>query len=157
MAGGTKPKRRRRVWQEIDPMSVALNAATLLTQNERERLVGPLREAMDALRRGCCSQKGWIDLVTNGHVALCIEEQGIVRGLQEHLVASDRALVDIQARATAAGGWTPPTCYGHELSAVDTMIDLYAFQIGKLSAKEYRNAVALAKARHLSHRAKAGA
>lgn len=156
MAGGTKPKRRRQVWERLNPITVALNAATLLTTTEREQLLGPPREALEALRQGRCTETQWLHLVTCGHVALCIEAQGVVRGLHAELMESDRALVNIQARATAGQAWKAPTCYGHELVSVGTMMTLHAFQIEQLSAKEYRNAVALAKARHLSRRAKAG-
>lgn len=155
MAGGTKPKRRRQVWERLNPLTVAINAATLLTRDEREQLVGPPRQAFEALRQGRCTEEGWLHLVTCGHVALCIEEQGIVRGLKQQLTASDVALVAIEARATAAGAWKAPTCYAHELESVGTMLELYTYQIAQLSAKEYRNAVALAKARHLTHGGKA--
>jgi hypothetical protein len=156
MAGGTKPKRRRQVWERLNPLTVAINAATLLTASEREQLLAPPLAAMQALRTGQCTETGWLHLVTCGHVALCIEEQGIVRGLKAELAESDQALVHIVERATASGVWKAPTCYGHELAAVSTMLTLHAFQIGKLSAKEYRNAVALAKARHLTQGGKVG-
>lgn len=154
MSGKTKPKRRRQVWERLNPLTVALNAATLLTSTERGQLLGPPRDALEALRQGRCTEPQWLHLVTCGHVALCIEQQGVVRGLHREFMESDQALVNIHARATASGGWKAPTCYGHELVSVGTMLTLHAFQIEQLSAKEYRNGVALAKARHLSHRAR---
>ena len=152
MAGRTKPKRTRQVWDgKLNPLSVALNAATLLTQDERDRLMQPLREAMAALRQGKATETNWLRLATCAQVAICIEDQGVVRGLRQHFNDADVALCAIADRAHATGAWRSPTCYGHELVTLDTMLQLYAFQIAQLSAKEFRRAAALAKARQLTY------
>jgi hypothetical protein len=75
----------------------------------------------------------------------------VVKGLREQFAEADRALCDIDQRARTPSGWRPPTCYGHELVTLDTLITLHAFQIEQLSAGEYRRALALAKARQLTH------
>lgn len=155
MAGRTKPKRTRRVWDgKLNPLEVALNAATLLTQEERDRLMQPLREAMASLRQGKATEFEWLRLATCVKVAICIEDEGVVRGLREHLNEADEALCGIADRAHATGAWRSPTCYGHELVTVDTLLDLYEFQTAQLSAKEFRRAAALAKARQLTGRGK---
>ena len=151
MSGKTKPKRVRRVWDRLNPITVALNASTLFTEAEREKLMVPVREAMAALRQAACTEWQWLQLATCAQLALCIEDQGIVRGLREQLKEADYALCQIDERARTSGPWRPPTCYGHELATIDTLLTLYAFQITQLSAGEYRRAVALAKARQLTH------
>lgn len=156
MAGRTKPKRTRRVWDgKLNPMSVAMNASTLLTKAEREAQMWPIRAALLALRQGKATEFEWLRLATCAQVAICIEDQGVVRGLRQQFTEADVALCAIADRAHATGAWRPPTCYGHELVAVDTLVDLYAFQIANLSAKELRRAAALAKARQLTGRGQA--
>lgn len=153
MAGRTKPKRTRRVWDgKLNPLEVAINAATRLTKDERDRLMQPMIDAMAGLRQGKATEIDWLRLATCAQVAICIEDQGVVRGLREHLHEADLALSSIAERAHATGAWRPPTCYGHELVTVDTLLELYAFQIAQLSAKEFRRAAALAKARQLTER-----
>lgn len=151
MSGKTKPKRVRRVWDCLNPITVALNASTLFTEAEREKLMLPVREAMAALRQATCTEWQWLQLATCTQVALCIEDQGIVRGLREQLTEADRALCNIDEPARTTGAWRAPTCYGHELVTMDTLLTLYAFQITQLAAGEYRRAVTLAKARQLTH------
>jgi hypothetical protein len=151
MSGKTKPKRVRRVWDRLNPITVALNASTLFTEAEREKLMTPLRSAMTALRQGAATEFQWLQLATAAQVALCIEDLGIVRGLRQHFKDADHALCVINERAIAGGAWRAPTCYGHELVTMDTLLTLYAYQITQLAAGEYRKAVALAKARQLTH------
>lgn len=152
MAGRTKPKRTRRVWDgKLNPIEVALNAATKLTAEERAGVMKPRRESLDALRRGEATELQWIHLATCAQVAMCIEDQGIVRGLRQHFEAADLALCAIADRGHTTGAWRAPTCYGPELASIDTLLMLHAFQIEQLSAKEYRRAIELAKARQLTN------
>ena len=151
MAGKTKPKRVRRVWDRLNPLTVAVNASTLFTDAEREKLMTPLRSAMTALRQGTATEFQWLQLATAAQVALCIEDQGVVRGLRQHFQEADDVLCAINQRAITTGAWRAPTCYGHELITMDTLLTLYAYQITHLAAGEYRKAVTLAKARQMTH------
>lgn len=151
MSGRTKPKRTRRVWDRLNPITVALNASTLFNDSEREDLMKPLREAMAALRQGACTESQWLQLATCVHVALCIEDQGVVRGLRPNFTEANNALSHIHDRAMSTGTWRAPTCYGHELNTMDTLLTLYAYQVNHLAAGEYRSAVRLAKARQMTH------
>ncbi|MBW8469835.1 MAG: hypothetical protein K0M67_16340 [Thiobacillus sp.] len=151
MAGKTKPKCTRRVWDRLNPITVALNAATLLNTSERQQVMAPLTSAMDALRRGQSTERQWLHLATCAQLGMCIDDQRIVTGLRDHFKAADLALCHINERAMTTGTWRAPTCYGHELATLETMITLYEFQISKLAAGEYRRAIALAKARQLTH------
>lgn len=81
-------------------------------------------------------------------MALCIEEQGVVRGLHELLHQVDVYLAQIEARANASGSWCSPTLYGHELVALQELLRLHTFQLEQLSAAEFHKAVTLAIARY---------
>lgn len=146
MSGKTKPKCVRRKWARVDPVTVAINAATLLTERERTEILQPIREAMDALRKGVCTPGQMIQLGVCCQMAMTIENKGIVRGLRQQISEADQALYNIDQRAHATGRWVSPTCYGHELVTVDSLVTFYAFQISQLSAKEFRNAAAVTKA-----------
>lgn len=150
MSGKTKPRSRRRVWPLLNPVRVALNNATALTAEEKERLLAPPRAAFEALRRGQCSEAQWVELCNCHLVAQAIEDGGIVKGLRDQLNAADRALGAIYVRATTQPGtaWRAPTLYAHEIETVQTLITAFEFQTGQLSAQEYRAAVDLAIAHH---------
>ena len=146
MAGGTKPKRRRQVWERLNPLTVAINAATLLTERERTEILQPIREALDALRRGVCTPLQMVHLGVCCQMAMTIEKQGIVRGLRQQISEADQALYNIDQRAHSTGRWVPPTCYGHELVTISSLVEFYGFQISQLSAKEFRSSVAVTRA-----------
>lgn len=142
MAGKTKPKRRRQVRELLNPIRVAINAATRLTDAEIAGVMQSIDAAAEAMRTGTATAANWLNLVTAAQVAICIEEQGLVRGLYEPLHEADRALAAIEARARAATGqWSAPTLYAAELLAIRELVHLHRFQIRQLSAGEFRAAV----------------
>lgn len=150
MAGRTKPKRTRVVYTKTNPVQAAINACTLFTPAERAALLAPLQQAMHALRTAALTEWQFLQLATCAQVAMCIEDQRVVKGLRDHIKLAQGALIELSGRAMRSGTWRPPTCYGAEIEVIDTMLHLYAFQVGQLSAAEYRRAVALAKARQLT-------
>lgn len=122
------------------PFIVARNFATLLTADERAKVMTPLGAAAERMRRGLASDNDLAVLTGSLLMAQTIESQGVVRGLAGHLDEIDRALVAIEARATQAGPWRAPTLYFNELDALQLMLDLHKFQIEKLSYGEFRRA-----------------
>lgn len=142
MAGKTKPKRRRHVRETLNPIRLAINTATRLTDAEIAGVMQSIESGAEAMRTGTATAANWLNLVTAAQVAICIEEQGIVRGLSEPLHGADRILAAIEARATAATGrWRAPTLYPAELRAIRELVRLHRFQIQQLSAGEFQAAV----------------
>lgn len=155
MAGKTKPKRRRQVRELCSPIGLAVNSATRLTAAERDSVLEPLVAGLEAFRTGRATSQDWMNLVVATSVALCIEEQGVVRGLREPLHRADVILAQIEGRATAGGPWRSPTLYGHELIALQELVRFHAFQIEQLSAAEFQRAVRLSIARYRQRAAQA--
>lgn len=134
-------KRCRRVQRiPLNPFIVAQGRATLLTDAERAQCLPPLHSAATRMRQGLSSSDDWSMLVGALLMAQTIEKQRVVRGLAGHLEEIDRALVAIEARATAVGTWQSPTLHFHELDSVALLCDLYKFQLEQLSYGEFRRA-----------------
>ncbi len=123
-----------------DPLRVARNQATTLTDAELAQISGPIRAAFDALRRGAATQDHWCVLAGALHMAQNIERQGVVRGLSHHLQAADAALVAVEQRATRTDHWRAPTLYAAEIEAIDTLVDVHLYQVQQLSYGEFRAA-----------------
>lgn len=121
-----------------DPLRVAHNQATTLTDAELAQISVPIRAAFDALRRGAATQDHWCVLAGALHMAQNIERQGVVRGLSHHLQAAAAALVAVEQRATATGGWRAPTLWSTELEAISTLVDVHLYQVRQLSYGEFR-------------------
>lgn len=146
MSGQRKPRRPRWV-KSTNTFDIALFRATKLMPDEIASRMGPLREAMHALREGRATELQWMCIASAVTVSLSIEAKGVVRGLREHLNSVDLALVAIEKRARKTPDtWTPTALYFNELDSVTTFLELFEFQLKNLSAKEYDQAWHHAKA-----------
>lgn len=136
-----EPRRQRNVKVPgHNPVRVAIANACALTQAERDELMQPIREAFAALRQGVATYQQWAALCTGISVALSIEKLGVVRGLQEHLEAAERAALAVYDRVTSdPNGPTwgrRTTLYFDEIAAIREAIELHDFQLQHLSARE---------------------
>lgn len=121
-----------------DPLRVARNQATTLTDAELAQISGPIRAAFDALRRGAATDDHWCVLAGALRMAQNIERQGVVRGLAHHLRAADAALAAVEQRATRTDHWRTPTLYAAEIDAISTLVDVHLYQLQQLSYGEFR-------------------
>lgn len=144
MSRGRPPRRPRRI--STNPIALARNSATLLTDAEIATAVVPLRAAEKSLREGVATEWDWSVVASALNVAQAIEAQGVVRGLGEHLRSADMALKAIERRAMTTGTWRPTALYWLELDQIKTAVDLHEFQMRSLSYGEFRKAVARAVA-----------
>lgn len=134
---------KRRTWsgESQDTMAIVLRHATALTAQEVSSIMAPLQLAHRHLREGVATEREWMVLASSINVALRIEQQGVVRGLQEHMQVAEKALAEIHVRAMAGGTWRQTALHYHELDAVREAIDLHDWQIRQLSWREFRRAV----------------
>lgn len=102
--------------------------------------MGPLREAVAALRRGVATELEWTLAVSAVNVGDAIESQGVVRGLAGHLRTIDQALLEIGKRARSSGAWRPPALYYEERDLLDLLVDLHDHQVRNLSFGELTRA-----------------
>lgn len=102
----------------------------------KEHLEGHLA----ALREGRATRVNFAGISTATELALAIEDQGIVRGLDEHLERAEAAMHAIRRRSDFASGWKTPTLRWDEIDALAEMLRLHLFQLAQLSYGEYQAA-----------------
>jgi hypothetical protein len=141
MSGRTKPARRRHARPTaVNNLQIALAAATRFTPAELKHLLAPIQGALVSMRTGMATEMQWMHLASVTAIALSIERLGVVRGLKAQLDEADQLLAVIRQRATRSGAWAAPVLYGHEITAIETLVHLHTFQAQTLSAGEYRAA-----------------
>lgn len=134
----------RRAIPSRAPMDIAISNATKLTTTELKEIMEPVHTAHKHLREGVATEMDWCVLASSINIALQIEKQRVVRGLEEHLLSAEQALKTIANRANCSGTWKPTALYYYELDAVSTGVELYQYQSKQLSAAEFKRAVAAA-------------
>ena len=142
MSRNKKPRRPYRPRQiAVNTLEIALHHAAKPPKEDRAEVLRILHQAAKALREGVATHTQWS--IISGHVAVgeAIERQRVVRGLTEHLASADAALQSIYNRAMATGTWKPTALHYYELDAVQTFVNLHAFQVNQLSRKEYLAAI----------------
>jgi hypothetical protein len=122
-------------------MARARRAVAKLTKPEIAEIIAPLQQCEKHLREGVATEEQVLVLCTAIRIALAIEEQGIVRGLRNHLQPALDALDAIHARANTSGRWVPTALWFHELDAVRVGLEMYGHQLRHLSARELHQAV----------------
>jgi hypothetical protein len=124
-------------------MTLALHYAAKPAAADRREVLGILSSAIQALREGVATEHLWSIAAGSVTVALAIERQGIVRGLQGHLKAAEESLQAIYDRALRTGGgrWVRVTLYYQELDALQTFLELHTFQVRQLGRAEFLAAI----------------
>lgn len=142
---GKKPRRAR--WlPTADTMAIALHKAAKPPRADVDEVMAATRAAFKALREGVATEYQWSILAGSLDVALAIERQGVVRGLQEHFKSAEAALQTIYDRARRPQGWFPTALHFQELDAVREFINLHDYQVRQLSRAEFIAAIDLAQA-----------
>jgi hypothetical protein len=139
-----RPYRPRPV--TADTMAVALHQAAKPADACTE-LLDKLAACLKALREGVATEYQWSVVSGSVALALAIEQRGIVRGLKEHLVSADSAMVTIYDRALRSGGgrWVHVTLMYQEIDALHAFLNLHTFQIRQLARCELLEAIAAAQ------------
>lgn len=125
----------------VNTLELALHQAAKPAAEDRNDVLAIIRKAHKALREGVAVEDDWSVLAGSIATAMTIEQQGIVRGLQEHLVTAEKALDSIFNRAKATGTWKPTALYFHELDALREFVTLHAYQVEQLGRAEWLRAI----------------
>lgn len=137
-----KPRKPR--WRPTgDVMLLAMHRAAKPLASDIDQVLDVVHVAHKALREGVATEQQWSVLAGCLDVALAIERQGVVRGLQEHLASAQTALQAVHDRAGT--DWRTTAMRWNELDAVSTFVDLHAFQLKQLGRAEYLKAIASAQ------------
>ncbi len=129
-------------------LNVANVHGTRLRPAEIERIMAPCRAALQALRGARATFNQWVVLCTAGHVALAIEDGGIIRGQRQIIDDANTALDAIGQRCGhTAPAWRPAPCTGPELTALADLVAAHSRQVHELTYHEYATAADKAVAR----------
>ena len=144
MSRNKKPRKAYRPKDKcIDTMSLARHFAAKPSKQDREEVLGVLRNAVKALREGVATEHQWSIAAGGVAVAQAIERQGIVRGLHEHITTTERALPAVFDRALRIGGgrYIRATLYFNEIDALNEFVELHTFQLNQLGRAEMLAAI----------------
>ena len=134
MTHGRKPRRPRPVM--VNTIDHAAAQAACHTPREIEALMAPLLHCARLLREGVATEEHHQVLYSGLLIAQGIERSRVVRGLHEHLAAATQAMDAIGQRARTTGEWKQTALYYQELDAINTAVDLHAFQLSQVSRGE---------------------
>jgi hypothetical protein len=139
-----KPRRIR--WAKSNnTIMIAMQRAIKPDPSDIAPVHAAMQSAFKALREGVATEAQWSILAGSLDVSMAIERQGAVRGLQGHLDSAHEALNTIATRARLSTGWQPTALHYFELDAIQTFMDLYAFQLSQLGTGEFLAAIESAK------------
>ncbi len=142
MSRSKKPRKAYRPKQiAINTLELALHGAAKPARQDRAEVLAALEEAVQALCSGVATEMQWSTVAGSVSVALAIERQGVVRGLQAHLVSAEAVLQAIYNRCRLPAIWLRPTLTLEEVEALKLMLELYAFQVEQLGRGEFLAAI----------------
>jgi hypothetical protein len=147
VGSSTKPRRRYRPKTiAANPVALAIRRASKIPADEIAEAMAPIHDSFRAMREGVATEDHWCVLAGSVELALSIEHQGVIKGLQGHLQAAEASLAAIQRRAMDAGTWKSTALYFQEISALDDFTWLHKVQLEQLSEREFRAALERATA-----------
>lgn len=127
----------------VNNMDIARHNAAKPAPEDRAEVLAMLEKAIKALREGVATEHQWSIVAGSVTVAQAIERGGIVRGMQEHWLATEKALQHIYDRAMSLGGgrWLRVTLYFDEIDALRGFFNLHKFQMNQLGRAEFIAAI----------------
>lgn len=142
MSRNKKPRKAYRPRQVVaNTLEIVLHRAAKPAPEDRAEVLAKLQEAIKALCTGVATELDWSVAVGAVSVALAIERQGVVRGLQAHLVSAEAVLQAIYDRCYLPKMWLRPTLSFQEVEALQLLYELHAFQVEQLGRGELLAAI----------------
>lgn len=142
MSRNKRPRKAYRPRQiAVNTLELALHKAAKPAREDRAEVLAKLREAIQALCTGVATEMDWSVAVGSVSVAMAIERQGVVRGLQGHLVSIEAVLQAIYDRCRLPQMWLRPTLSFQEVEALQLLYELHAFQMEQLGRGELTAAI----------------
>jgi hypothetical protein len=142
MSRSKKPRKAYRPRQiAVNTLDLALHRAAKPAREDRAEVLDKLNAAVKALCTGVATEMDWSVAAGAVAVAMAVERQGIVRGLQEHLDTAEQVLQAIHDRCRLPMMWLRPTLTIQEVDAVRLLAELHTFQIEQLGRAEFLAAI----------------
>lgn len=122
-----------------NPIRVAINRAAVLTADEKSRLLDPIYDCFDQLRRGELDPVSFKHLADEFNVAEALTMPGfnLLPDHKDKFDAAQDALRAVAERRNAGGSWT---CYPQEIAAIDLALEFHGIQLDYVSAGELARA-----------------
>lgn len=134
--------------QRSDGITIARMNNTRLTPAEIQRIMSPCKAALAALRQAQATYTQWVVLCTACHVAMAIEDGGVITGQREIITEAKQVLDAIGDRCgDTRSTWKPRACTGPELTALADLVAAHSRQVHELTYGEYTRQFDLAVAR----------
>lgn len=130
-----KPPRRPHV-SRLSWMA-AITGSKNFTEAEKARLLTPINEAFEALRKGELTRANWVALSAVVNVGICLGVEGIGPNFRPVYDATAQVMMDLrrqvleQERATA---------YAAQLKQIDEALFLFRTQLDLCTLREYMRA-----------------
>jgi hypothetical protein len=142
MSRNKKPRKAYRPRHiAVNTLDLALHRAGKPAREDRAEVLAKIDAAVRALCTGVATEMDWSVAAGAVAVALAVERQGIVRGLQEHLDSAEQALQAIYDRCRMPRMWLRPTLTIQEVDAVRLLAELHTFQVEQLGRAEFIAAI----------------
>lgn len=139
MGSTRKPRKAYRPHRvDLDPMDLATARAGLLMPSQKATLAGPVRAALDHLRR--CSQpwQAWCNLADAMNVAEQLALRNIASDRLPEFHAAQQVLHDVYHRHAARGTWA---MRAQELAALDFAVALHVIQLDHCTQGELADSI----------------
>lgn len=142
MSRNKKPRKAYKPRQIVaNTLEVVLHKAAKPAPEDRAEVLAKLQEAVKALCTGVATEFDWSVAAGAVAVAMAIERQGVVRGMQAHLVSAEAVLQGIYDRCRLPQMWLRPTLSFQEVEALQLLCELHAFQVDQLGRGELLAAI----------------
>jgi len=139
MGRNAKPRkgyRPRRV--DLDPMDLASSRAALLQPHQKAALVGPVKAALDHLRRCTDPWTAWCSLADAFNVAEQLALRNIASDRLPEFQAAQQAMHDVYHRQADRGTWAMRAT---ELAALDFAVRLHVIQLDHCTQGELEDSI----------------
>lgn len=142
MSRNKKPRKTYKPRQiMVNTLEIVLHKAAKPAPEDRAEVLAKLQEAIAALCAGVATEMDWSVAAGAVSVAMAIERQGVVRGLQAHLINTETLLQVIYDRCRLPQMWLRPTLSFEEVEALKLFYELHAFQVEQLGRGELLAAI----------------
>jgi len=139
MGKNSKPRKVYRPHRvDLDPMDLASSRAALLQPHQKAALAGPVRAALDHLRRCSDSWTAWCNLADAMNVAEQLALRNIASDRLPEFQAAQQVLHDVYHRQANRGTWA---MRAPELAALDFAVTLHVIQLGHCTQGELGDSI----------------
>lgn len=133
-----RTKKYRGPTDTYNPIDLACNAARTISQENRDKLLGPALAGYNALREGRASRSDWNAVIDCLNAGEALAQIGIGSNLEDEFIPCFQAMHAIATRMLDGKG---STCRATELEAIRHGLNNYGVQIKLCSQSEYNKAV----------------